>query len=137
LKAFIDTPLLIYLNTITDFRSRVLYENFYSEVLTKYKLYTDVAVFNEVLYISRKKYNIPYDVTIDFIQTIILPYVIVVELSVDEYEYVVKIMKEYDLKPSDALHVGAMMSNNIAVVISEDKEFSKIPLVKRVWLNIL
>ena len=47
-----------------------------------------------------------------------------------------KIMKEYDLKPSDALHVGVMMSNNIAVVISEDGGFSKIPLVKRVWISI-
>jgi len=136
LKAFIDSPLLIYLNTITDFRSRVLYENFYSEVLTKYKLYMDVVVLDEVLYISRKKYNIPYDVTIDFIQTIVLPYVTVVELGIDEYEYALKIMKEYSLKPSDALHVGVMMSSNIALAVSGDRELSKVPLVKRVWINI-
>jgi len=41
-KVFIDAPLLIYLNTVTDPKTRILYENFYIDILTKYKLYTDI-----------------------------------------------------------------------------------------------
>jgi len=36
-KIFIDAPLLIYLNTLANSRDRILYENFYIEILTKYK----------------------------------------------------------------------------------------------------
>jgi hypothetical protein len=33
-KVFIDAPLLIYLNTVTDPKTRILYENFYIDILT-------------------------------------------------------------------------------------------------------
>jgi hypothetical protein len=36
-KVFIDAPLLIYLNTVTDPKTRILYENFYIDILTIYK----------------------------------------------------------------------------------------------------
>ena len=64
MKAFLDAPLPIYLNTISDPSSRAQYENLYIYFTTKYKLYTDVLVLDDVLYISRKKYGIPYDLTI-------------------------------------------------------------------------
>ena len=37
MKVFIDAPLLIYLNTVTDPKTRILYENFYIDILTIYK----------------------------------------------------------------------------------------------------
>jgi len=39
LKVFIDAPLFIYLDTLTDSRKRIPYENFYIEILTRYKPY--------------------------------------------------------------------------------------------------
>lgn len=63
MKIFIDTSLLIYLNTLTDSRDRILYENFYIDILTKYKPYTDVLVLDELIYISEKKYGIPYKIS--------------------------------------------------------------------------
>ncbi len=42
MKVFIDTPLLVYLNVLADSRNRILYENFYIDALTKYKLYTEL-----------------------------------------------------------------------------------------------
>ncbi len=135
MKAFIDAPLLIYLNTLADSKDRVLYENFYVEILTKYKPYTDVLVFDELIHISKKKYNVPYNVSVEFIESNVLPYVYVLNLGEDEYNYAVKILSEHNLKPSDALHIGAMMNNNIALIISEDKELDKIPTVKRLWIS--
>jgi len=46
LKVFIDAPLFIYLNTLTDSRERLLYENFYIDILTRCKPYTDVLVLD-------------------------------------------------------------------------------------------
>jgi len=135
LKVFIDAPLLIYLNTLTNLRYRILYENFYIEILTKYKPYTDVLVLDELIYISKRKYNIPYDVSIKFVETNILPYTTVLNLGEEEYEYATEVIAKHNLKPSDALHIGAMMNNNITLIVSEDRGFDRIPAVKRLWIE--
>jgi len=135
MKIFIDASLLIYLNTLTDSRDRILYENFYIEILTKYKPYTDVLVLDELIYISKKKYGIPYKISVEFIQSNILPYTSILSLSEDEYNYAAKILMEYGIKPSDALHLGAMINNGITLIASEDKEYDKIPTIKRLWIK--
>ncbi|MET1159639.1 MAG: type II toxin-antitoxin system VapC family toxin [Thermoprotei archaeon] len=134
MKIFIDTPLLIYLNTMADSSHRIVYENFYIEILTRYKPFTDVLVLDELLYISKKKYNIPYDVTIEFIESNVLPYVSVLSLGENEYNQAVNILKKYQLKPSDAIHVGAMLANDISLIASEDREYDKIEGIKRTWI---
>jgi len=134
LKVFIDAPLFIYLNTLTDSRERILYENFYIDILTKYKPYTDVLVLDELIYISRRKYGVPYSVSIEFIESSILPYVHIIGLGEEEYKRAAKFMVEYNMKPSDALHLGAMLSNGIALIVSEDREYDKVEAVKRLWI---
>jgi len=135
LKAFIDAPLFIYLNTLANLRHRALYENFYVEILTKYKPYTDVLVLDELIYVSKRKYNIPYNISIEFTETNILPYVTVLNLGEEEYKYAAEIIMKHDLKPSDALHVGAMINNDITLIVSEDGEFDRVPAVKRLWIE--
>jgi len=134
-KIFIDAPLLIYLNTLTNSRYRIIYENFYIEILIKYKPYTDVLVLNELIYISRKKYNIPYKVSIKFIEANILPYITVLNLGEEEYRYATEMITRHSLKPSDALHISVMMNNDIKVLVSEDGEFDRIPKVERIWIE--
>ncbi|RLF92825.1 PIN domain nuclease, partial [Thermococci archaeon] len=126
---------LIYLNTLTNLRYRILYENFYIEILTKYKPYTDVLVLDELIYISKKKYNIPYNVSIKFVETNILPYTTVLNLGEEEYKYATEVIAKHNLKPSDALHIGAMMNNNITLIVSEDRGFDRISAVKRLWIE--
>lgn len=133
MKAFIDAPLFVYLNTLTD-GVRNLYEGFYLDVLSRYKPYTDVLVLDELIYISKKKYGIPYDVSIEFIETSILPYVTIISLGEEEYRQAIKFLLEYNLKPSDTLHLGAMVSNNITLIITEDSEFDVVSQIKRLWV---
>ncbi len=135
MRIFIDTPLLVYLNTLTDPRDKILYENYYLDLLSKYKAYTDVLVLDELIYVSKKKYGIPYELSIEFIEAIVLPYINILELGEEEYEHASKLMIEYKLKPSDSLHIGAMLNNGINVIVSEDKEFDKIKQIKRVWIH--
>lgn len=93
-----------------------------------------MLVLNELIYISKKKYGVPYDLTIEFIEFNVLPYMSIINLGEEEYSQAVKFLVNYKLKPSDALHLGAMLINGINTIISEDKEFDKIQLVKRLWL---
>jgi len=130
LKVFLD---LVYLNTVTDEKRRILYENLYIEILSTHKPYTDALVLDELIYVSKKKYGIPYRVTIEFIDTIILPYTALIPLGEEEYREAARILERYNIKPSDALHIAAMKTHNIRIIISEDKELDKIPGIERKW----
>ncbi|AFZ69864.1 putative nucleic acid-binding protein, contains PIN domain [Caldisphaera lagunensis DSM 15908] len=134
MKVFIDTPLLVYLNALSEPNNRVPYENLYFDILTNYKCYTDVLVLDELIYVSKRKYNVPYDLTIDFIESEILPYLTILELGEEDYVKAANLMVKYNIKPSDALHLGVMLSNGITLIVSEDKELSKVNEIERKWI---
>jgi len=135
LKVFVDAPLLIYLNTLTDEGLRASYTFFYESLLSRFKAYTDVLVLDEVLYVSHRKYGVPYETSISFIESAVLPYVSVLNLAEREYQVAVEVVKKHEVRPSDALHVGAMKINGIELIASEDRDFDKIEEIKRLWLG--
>jgi len=57
-------------------------------------------------------------------------------LGEKEYELALELIKKYNIKPSDSLHLGAMRKNNINIIISEDKELDKVDWIKRMWASI-
>ncbi len=134
MKAFIDANLLIYLNTISELATRSIYEDFFIDLARKYRLYTDDLVLDELLYISKKKYNVPYEITFELIDSIVMPYITVIPLGEEEFNEARKIILRYNLKPSDALHVGVMRSNGIKVIASENADFDKVDDITRIWI---
>jgi len=135
MKVFIDANLLVYLNTVTELASRVMYEDFYLRLLTRYKAYTDALVLDELIYVSHKRYSVPYDVTLEFIESIVRPYVAILPIGEEEYDWAARVIREHGLKPSDAIHVGVMRANGIGLIASEDRDFEKVEGLKRVWLR--
>jgi len=134
MKIFIDANLLIYLNTTKTPEWRKIYENFYLNLLLNYKAYTDILILDELLYTSKKKYNVPYNITIEFIESIVLPYIEILPLNEKEYKKAAELLKTHNIKPSDALHIATMTTNNITKIASEDKEYDKIKEITRIWL---
>lgn len=134
MKAFIDANLLIYLNTVSELATRSIYEDFFIDLTRKYRLYTDDLVLDELLYISKKKYGVPYEITFEFIDSIVMPYITVIPLGEEEFNEAREIILKYNLRPSDALHVGAMRSNGIKVIASEDADFDKVDNITRIWI---
>jgi hypothetical protein len=135
LKIFIDANLLIYLNVLKSPKLREAYENFYLNLLSDYKAYLDVLILDELIYISKKKYNTPYQTTLEFIESIVLPYVDILPLAEKEYKKTAEILKNYKIKPSDALHIAVMTLNGISKIASEDKEIEVVKGIKRIWLT--
>jgi len=133
-RLFLDAPLLVYLNTLAD-DARSVYEDYYIGLLTSNIPYTDALVLDEVIYVSHKKYKVPYRLSIEFIESIILPYVSILNIGEREYMLAVKYILEYMLKPSDAIHLAVMKNNNIDIIVSEDKDYDKIQDTKRIWLK--
>ncbi len=133
MRIFIDASLIIYLNIpLLEDEDKII-RSFYRSLL-KEQLYTDVLVFDEVIYISWKKYKIPPKETIELIDTAILPYVEILPLSLEEYIKAREHIIRYNLKPSDALHLAVMDSNGIQVIATEDKDFDRTH-VKRLWIR--
>jgi len=135
MKIFIDANLLIYLNTLKILDKRRMYENFYLELLSKYKAYTDVLVLDEVIYVSSRRYKAPYKTSIEFINSIVLPFVEILPLGETEYKKAAEILEKHQIKPSDALHLATMTLHNISKIASEDREFDKIDGITRIWIS--
>jgi len=134
-KAFIDANFLIYLNTLRDRDALSLLENFFEELLAEYVLFTDILVLDEVLYVSKSKYKVPYPITIKLLDKLIPKYISLTPLTLKEYVKAVEVIERYDLKPSDAIHAATCMVNNIKYIVSEDQEFDKVEGIKRLWIR--
>ncbi len=135
MKVFIDANLLIYLNTLKTPEKRVVYEDFYLKLLSKYKAYTDVLVLDEIIYVSWRKYGVPYEISIGFVVSIVLLFVEILSLGENEYKKAAEILKEHRVKPSDALHIATMILNDIQRVASEDDEYDDANEITRIWID--
>ena len=133
--AFIDANLLIYLNCMKEEDERKPYEALYYDILNSFVASIDPLVLDELIWISKKKYGVPYDTTLNFIHNAVLPYVDVLQIDSKIMNVFFNVLTKYRLKPSDAIHVAVMRTHNIKVIISEDDDFDSIEGIKRVWLQ--
>ncbi|MUN28941.1 type II toxin-antitoxin system VapC family toxin [Sulfuracidifex metallicus] len=128
---FLDANFLVYLNLNVD-----EIRDYYLELLDQESLFLDPLVMDEVIYVSRKKYSVNFVDTINFLDELVSPYVVLLSITAKEYEKAKEVMLKYGLKPSDAFHVAVMLNNSILTVLSEDSDFDKVSEIKRVWLKV-
>ncbi len=132
MRIFVDASLLIYLNVpLPEDEARII-EDFWMELVDGHSLYTDVLVLDEVVYVSRRKYRVPADETLEFIDRIVLQYIDVLPLRLEEYLEARNILRRYSVNPSDALHAAVAKLNSLDAVASEDRDFDRLG-VKRLW----
>jgi predicted nucleic acid-binding protein len=127
---FLDANFIIYLNLGVK---EVV--NFYIKVLQEDRLALDPLVIDEVIYISKKKYNVNFNDTISFLDEVVLPNSLILPIRKEDYDKAKELILQYNLKPSDAFHVAIMLNNSISKIISEDKDFDRIKEIERLWLN--
>ncbi|MFA5870263.1 MAG: type II toxin-antitoxin system VapC family toxin [Candidatus Bathyarchaeia archaeon] len=97
------------------------------------RLTTNILVLDELLYVSKKRYHVPYEVTSEFISSSILPFTEVLTLDLPEYKIAIEVIEETGLKPSDAIHIASMIQNNISTIASEDHELDHTSTINRIW----
>ena len=127
---FLDANFIIYLNLGVK---EVV--NFYIKVLQEDRLALDPLVIDEVIYISKKKYNVNFNDTISFLDEVVLPNSLILPIRKEDSDKAKELILQYNLKPSDAFHVAIMLNNSISKIISEDKDFDRIKEIERLWLN--
>ena len=130
-SVFIDTNFFIYMNTPTTNLDRFL--EHYEMELSNNRIFTNLIVIDELIYISKKKYSIPLEVTLEFIDSMILPFTSILPLEESDY-MIMKDLLPYCPKPSDALIASSMKRASIGELLSEDNDFDKVPGIKRRWI---
>lgn len=131
MKTFLDSSFLIYMNTMTNDKRRRIEELF--KKLLEEPLFINMLVVDEVLYVSRK-YGLQYDVTLNFLRSIVLPYTEIIPIEEEDVKPVEKYLLKYDLKPSDAIHLATMEKVGANHIVTEDEDFDRVKEVKRIWL---
>ena len=132
-SVFIDTNFFIYMNTPTKTIDEFI-EHYEMEISTN-RTFTNMIVLDELIYISKKKYSIPVEVTLEFIDSMIIPFTSILSLEEGDY-HVLKDMINYCPKPSDALIASSMKRASIVDLLSEDNDFDKVPGINRRWLEV-
>ncbi|AWR99842.1 type II toxin-antitoxin system VapC family toxin [Metallosphaera hakonensis] len=126
---FLDANFLIYLNLGVK-----EVEEAYLKLLREESLALDPLVLDEVIYVSRRKYDVEFKDTIEFLDEIVLRNSVLLPITSNEYERAKDLMIRYSLKPSDAFHVAVMLNNSIKKILSEDKDFEKVKEIEKVWV---
>lgn len=134
MKIFVDASLIIYLNVRLPDEEAEIIDSFWLDLVSNNILYTNVLVLDEAIYVSKKKYNVEYDDTIELIDKAIIPYVNILPIRIDEYVKAKEIMRKYKLKPSDAIHIATIINNGLQAIATEDRDFDKLG-IKRIWIN--
>lgn len=98
------------------------------------QLLVNMIVIDEITWILTKKYKIPLNEVFELTDKLI-PLIEVIPINYIDYDAMKKVMMEYGLKPSDAIHVASMSKSGAQHIVSEDKEFDKVPWIKRIWLD--
>ena len=132
-RIFLDANYIIYLRYAKDDK---IYE-YCVELLRKldeYESLTNMVVIDEVVWILWKRYRIDKAEIFEFLDRII-EFLTIIALDEGDYKRMRKLMLNYGLKPSDALHVSTMSKTKTSYIISEDGEFDSVGWIKRIWLG--
>lgn len=132
MKIFLDSNFLIYMNTMIN-EERGALDEFFRNLL-KESLFTNMLVVDETLYVSKRKFELPYDVTLNFLRKIMIPYTEIISIEEEDMKVTEKYLLTYDLKPSDAIHLATMEKAGVNHIVTEDEDFDKVKEVKRLWL---
>jgi len=134
MKIFIDSNLLVYLNVPMPEEQARLVEAFWRDLLEKHELYTNFLVLDEVVYISRRKYSVRLEDTLEFLDRAVLPFVEVLPLGPDLYPFFKLYAVSFGLKPSDAIHAATVRRYGLDAIASEDSDFDRTG-IRRLWLQ--
>jgi hypothetical protein len=132
-KLFLDANLVIYLNTVTG-EERPVIDRFYVSLLRQ-RLFTNMLVLDETLHVSKRRYAVPYAMTMNFLRRAFLPYTEIIPIAEEDLQATERYLTKYDLKPSDAIHLATMEKLGIASIVSEDEELDSVKGIRRVWLD--
>jgi predicted nucleic acid-binding protein len=133
MKVFVDASLFIYLNVPIPEDQAQLIDSLWKGLLSEHEVFTNLLVLDEVIYVSKKKYNVEQEETLEFIDHTVLPHVELLSIGAELYPFFRLYIAKFGLKPSDALHAATVKRHRLDAIASEDRDFDRAG-IKRIWL---
>ncbi|MCR6624541.1 MAG: type II toxin-antitoxin system VapC family toxin [archaeon YNP-LCB-003-016] len=133
MKIFVDASPLIYLNVPMPEEQAKLIESFWKSLLSEHEVFTNLLVLDEVIYVSKRKYGVKQEETLNFIERTVLPHIELLSIGAELYSFFRLYMMKFNLKPSDALHAATVKRYKLDAIASEDKDFDRAG-IRRIWL---
>lgn len=91
---------------------------------------TSCLTIDEVLYVLKKRQEITY--VVEYVESLLSSEIVFfptsTEILFDSLEY----FQRFNLRPRDSIHCATMRRLGITTIISEDKDFDRIPFIKRI-----
>jgi len=84
---------------------------------------------------SKSRHAVRYAVTMRFLRQACLPCTEVIPIAEEDLQATERFLTEYDIKPSDAIHLATMEKAGIALIASEDEDFDAVRGIRRIWLD--
>jgi len=134
MKVFVDANLLIYLNVPMPEEQARLVESFWEDLLREHELFTNLLVLDEVVYVSRRKYGVQQEETLEFVDRAVLSHVELLPMGAELYPLFKHYVASFGLKPSDALLAATVKRYGLDAIASEDPDFDKAG-IRRIWLR--
>lgn len=135
MKLFLDSSYLIYLRYAeSDDIAKYVHSLLERAVKGGSQLLVNMIVIDETIWILMRKYGVPIEEILEFIDRLI-PLFDVIALDYMDYDVMKEAISKYGLKPSDAFHIASMRRTRTVHIASEDEEFDKIKWIRRVWLG--
>ena len=129
--SYIDANIFIYAVLNSDEKSKQCIQILKKIMNNKIIGFTSLLTWDEFYY-SIKKYLNKEDAIKKSAKFLQFPNLIF--LSVDD-KIIIKahdLIKEYNLKPRDAIHAASALIHNIKEIISDDSDFDKVKELKRI-----
>ena len=120
---------VIYENEKADASSKILNDIEKNEIIA----YTSVLTWDEVAYVVNRVMGRADSINAGK-KFINYPNLRFIPASIDIIVRAQEIIQNYNIKPRDAIHVASALSKNIHNIVSDDSDFDKIDLIKRVKL---
>ena len=136
MKLFLDSCYLAYLRYAADDRIADYVTSLLRHATDmQAELVTNMIAIDEAVWLLVKKYGVPQEEVFELVNRL-LPLLSIVPLDSEDYASMKQTMLTYSLRPSDSLHIASVKKSQATYLVSEDKDFDKIPTIKRLWLDV-
>jgi len=136
LKLFLDSCYIVYLRYAADDRIADYVTSLLRQATDlRAELLTNMIVIDEAVWLLVKKYGVPQEEVFELVDRL-LPLLSIVPLDSEDYASMKQTMLKYNLRPSDSLLIASVKKSQATHLVSEDKDFDKIPTIKRVWVDV-
>ncbi len=132
-NVYLDSNVFIFAAASTDILGEYCIQIMTSLAKGKITAVTSLTSFDEIFYKLNKLKG--FDAAVQISENLlVMPNLVLSELTSEKVAMALKLILKYKLAPRDAIHVATALAHNAEVIVSDDKDFSRVEEIK--WVAV-